>query len=62
MQRKEIKEFYDAYKLWETKGKPEMIPVVSGKGPFSNKLSLASNFRLFYLYDPKYVRFAEEIK
>lgn len=43
------------------KGKPEMIPVVSSKGPFSNNLSMASNFRLFYLYNPKYVIFAEEI-
>lgn len=61
MKRKEIKEFLKAFELWKSKGSPEMIPVVTGKGPFSSKLTLASNFRLFHLYDPKYVRLAEEI-
>lgn len=61
MQNKSVEDFLEAFKLWKSKGSPEMIPVVSGKGPFSSKLSLASNFRLFHLYDPKYVRLAEEI-
>lgn len=58
---KYVEDFNKAYALWKGRGSPEMIPVVSGKGPFSSKLSLQSNFRLFYLYDPKYMRFAEEI-
>jgi len=57
---KAIKDFDEAYALWQSKGSREMSPVVVGKGPFSNKLSRASNFRLFYLYDPKYVRFSWE--
>ncbi len=59
---KELQNFHNAYNLWKSKGSPEMISVESGKGPFSSKLSLRANFRLFYLYNPKYVEFSWEIE
>lgn len=57
-----IAAFQEAYALWKQKGSIEMMPVVPGKGPFSNKLSMASNYRLFYLYDPKYMPFSYEVQ
>lgn len=59
---KSIRDFYQAFEYWKSVGSPEMISVVSGKGPFSSKLSVAANFRLFYLYDPKYANFSYDIE
>lgn len=61
-ERKEVKDFLEAYHDWCALGSPEMIPVKVGHGPFSKSLSLRSNYRLFYLYNPKYTEFALEIK
>lgn len=58
----EVIVFIDAYNLWQSRGAPEMISVKSGHGPFSRKLGLRSNYRLFYLYNPKYTEFALEIE
>lgn len=57
-----IRDFYEAFNNWKSVGAPEMISVVSGKGPFSSKLSVGANFRLFYLYDPKYANYSYDIE
>jgi len=59
---KALQDFYTAFQTWKDKGSPEMISVVSGKGPFSSKLSVGANFRLFYLYDPKYANYSYDIE
>lgn len=62
MHSKQLEEFYTSLGLWGKKGCPEMIPVKSGRGPFSNKIGLLSNLRLYYLYNPDYAEVYEELR
>lgn len=61
MLSKQLEEFYESFEIWQKKGSPEMIPVKSQRGPFSNKLSLESNLKLYYLYNPSYSNIYDEL-